>query len=747
MKRLGTVFNKKNSLVLVLGILVLIGMIIFILRFRITAETTAPVCKNLISYDRDGGGTPTYFANNINRIESSSNFPYNGVTIHLPSSVMSSTAVSVDTYRSNLKPLKDMTTKPKKLTHNMVRVLLGDPGDLFNDTAWNTTAQNFANLSIAIKELDDSDFGIDGILFDNEGPYTRPSCSTGDKTHGLWNLPVTSSEITEYNSHSDCWPYIRSWETHDAAAYKAKAQERGYQIINKIVTSQAYPNMKFMFMHSTDTSCANMDDLGIRQNDVAYANEMLGPFTIGLAEAARGTSVKIIDGGEESYGYVTADKFANSYNLRNSGMATTYQSYCPFIPSADKPIWSELFDTGFGLYNKVHGVGGGQTPTTISQAVKNALTQSDNYVWFYTEDVSSIDPQKSNYIDTTGNWMSGIIQGRNAVLNDTDCDSITPPPTTSSELSDLAITGVHMIPSNPANGDEVLFTVDVTNQGTGATQTGTGIFLGAAFKIDGAWATWSDNITTALAPGQSITLTPNYGSGGKNTWTATTGNHTFETVLDNMGKITESNENNNLDQRTITVPSVCATPATPETFTATQNSSNPTTSINLAWSDSTTDHDGFKLSRSLNSTSGFELLPVTLGVDSRTYTDSNLTSNTTYYYRLTSYKGSCESNPKTANAQTGSQPTGVLTVTHTPTSPGSRTIVTIRATLSGITSAQSISIYVDGNPKKTCSNTTSCSYDSKYPRGTHSYYATSTAPNLRDPITGSKSFKVVWWKL
>ena len=132
----------------------------------------------------------------------------------------------------------------------------------------------------------------------------------------------------------------------------------------------------------------------------------------------------------------------------------------------------------------------------------------------------------------------------------------TPSPTTSptpvvSGTADLVITNLSW--SSAAPGSEVVFSATIKNQGTAATPAGSagGLFLGVAFQIDGAWVTWSDNYYGSLAPGASITLTPNNGEGNKRSWTATSGTHTLTAIVDNLNKIRETNESNNTVSKTL----------------------------------------------------------------------------------------------------------------------------------------------------------------------------------------------------
>ena len=134
--------------------------------------------------------------------------------------------------------------------------------------------------------------------------------------------------------------------------------------------------------------------------------------------------------------------------------------------------------------------------------------------------------------------------------------SATPTGSTGTGLPDLVVSSLTWTPANPNAGDHVVFTVVVTNQGTAATPAGT--ILGVGFYLDGNTAganVWEDSDTTSLAPGASVTLTATGGTGGVNYWVATAGTHTVTAWVDDVNRISESNENNNKLTQTSSVGS------------------------------------------------------------------------------------------------------------------------------------------------------------------------------------------------
>ena len=116
---------------------------------------------------------------------------------------------------------------------------------------------------------------------------------------------------------------------------------------------------------------------------------------------------------------------------------------------------------------------------------------------------------------------------------------------------DLTVGSVTWAPAQSLAGAPVTFSSTVTNSGMLATKEGT--VLGVAFEVDGSLVSWSDSSTASLAPGQSRTLTANGGPAGVATWVATAGDHAIRAVVDDVNRIVESNEGNNV---ATTTPSV-----------------------------------------------------------------------------------------------------------------------------------------------------------------------------------------------
>ena len=131
----------------------------------------------------------------------------------------------------------------------------------------------------------------------------------------------------------------------------------------------------------------------------------------------------------------------------------------------------------------------------------------------------------------------------------------TPTPTTPapSGKPDLVVTGVSWEPASPAPGSAVTLKATIKNQGDAPTPAGTK--HGVLFTFDDGAAgpgVWSDTHTQAIAPGASVSLTANGGSAGA-TWKAVAGTHTVKAHVDDVNRILESDENNNVMRKEIVV--------------------------------------------------------------------------------------------------------------------------------------------------------------------------------------------------
>jgi subtilase family serine protease len=123
---------------------------------------------------------------------------------------------------------------------------------------------------------------------------------------------------------------------------------------------------------------------------------------------------------------------------------------------------------------------------------------------------------------------------------------------------DMVITNLWWEPASPNAGDKVTFHATIKNQGTAATPSDQ--YTGVAFWINGQKLNLWTGSDGAIQPGQSVNV---QADGGEITWTATQGSHSIRAMVDDAGRYTESNEDNNTWEGTINV-AAASTPASLE---------------------------------------------------------------------------------------------------------------------------------------------------------------------------------------
>jgi hypothetical protein len=99
------------------------------------------------------------------------------------------------------------------------------------------------------------------------------------------------------------------------------------------------------------------------------------------------------------------------------------------------------------------------------------------------------------------------------------------------------------------------------------------------------------------------------------------------------------------------VPTIPRTPAPPSDLSATAVSS---TQINLSWTDNSFDEQGFRVERSLDGSNFVEI--ATLNPNVAAFSDTGLTPNTTYFYRVRAFNSFGNSDPSNVAADTTSDP-------------------------------------------------------------------------------------------
>lgn len=257
----------------------------------------------------------------------------------------------------------------KKVTHNFVLCRLLDdaapastvsPFDVFNDATWDTIAANLAIYAQAARATG----MFDGVIFDTEYYGNGPNPWDYDSIPAPWVYTVS-----------------RPWSLSTAA--QAKSQQRGKQTMDALRT--AWPDIvAFHFRGAELSDPATTLPNNMMGNDVAWANELAGPFFLGGVESAVGTSATIVNGGE-SYSQRTLVDFQNAYSWLKTRLADSGGPIIPFgnVSAASYKstvsVASQVFDRD--MNNNYAPL----SATEVSRLLALAKQTTDRYVWFYTE--------------------------------------------------------------------------------------------------------------------------------------------------------------------------------------------------------------------------------------------------------------------------------------------------------------------------------------------------------------------------
>jgi hypothetical protein len=233
------------------------------------------------------------------------------------------------------------------MTHNFVIIYAGS-NQLYDD---NTVAlQNFRNLARAAREA-----GLEGIVYDNE-----------------------------YYTGGPGWKWPEATPGHALEQAQGQAHDRGKQAMEAMIS--AWPEMTLLAFYgpwvSDPGTAANYEGAAfqpIPYNDVSWANQLLGPWVLGMIDATRGTAAKVVDGGEV-YSLRSAAQFDQAYRWAKTDMA----SYGSIVPARMRDGYASDVSVGFGVFDRPSN-GVGMDAAAWRETLANALRRTDRYVWAYTE--------------------------------------------------------------------------------------------------------------------------------------------------------------------------------------------------------------------------------------------------------------------------------------------------------------------------------------------------------------------------
>jgi hypothetical protein len=203
-------------------------------------------------------------------------------------------------------------------------------------------------------------------------------------------------------------------------------------------------------------------------------------------------------------------------SLSNLINASAYNDY-----AATKPIMVAETSSNESGGNKAQWI------YDMGTAVKNNFPSVEALVWF----------DKGG---TSDNWAIDSSSASADAYRNVGQDTYFGGP----GIPDVVVTNVGWSPASPTNGNQVLFSATLKNQGTATTPAG--VVIGVGFFVDGVKTNWYGALSDGtLAPGQSRTITAGGGPNGTRYWNAVSGNHTVSALVDDVNRFPEFNENNN----------------------------------------------------------------------------------------------------------------------------------------------------------------------------------------------------------
>ncbi len=299
---------------------------------------------------------PVNIKKNIEHIES---MPFDGMFVQIiPWSwtVMNGDSMSYENIYSELSVLKGVF---KKFQYNFLYIFINYPGDFWDDRVWEITTQNFALMARAVRET-----GLKGIVYDNE-----------EYQEGRW---LNYGE--DYKNPN-----------YDLDEHAEQVMFRGKQVMEAMVME--FPEIEIFNYHGPYLSEPNFPIPQIIKGQAASWDnyELLGPFFVGMM-LGKGEKGTVIDGGEV-YQYRLEEDFRNSYQIRKYEIASE-ETDSWFIPAYMRTTWPDDINISFGVYNRQWKPDYPMNPEIMRTTLFNALSVTDKYVWYYTEEDNWLEPER-----------------------------------------------------------------------------------------------------------------------------------------------------------------------------------------------------------------------------------------------------------------------------------------------------------------------------------------------------------------
>lgn len=239
-------------------------------------------------------------------------------------------------------------TKFKRFTDNFIQVI-SMPGDIYwFDPDWSAVAHN-AKCLARVAKLG----GCKGIMFDPEMYGEYP----------IWNYNKLPKEFKEQHSFKEI---------------SAKVKERGKEFIRAI--NEEYPDITILSLYGPTLSYLQANGGKLENTDYAF----LLAFFDGMCEAAH-PKTTIVDGFETSYPYREHAEFKEGRNIMvKASKLSSNPAALKKTMRAGFATWMD-FNSGYVKWYTDDLSKNYFSPAGFRAALNYALTESDKYVWVYSE--------------------------------------------------------------------------------------------------------------------------------------------------------------------------------------------------------------------------------------------------------------------------------------------------------------------------------------------------------------------------
>jgi hypothetical protein len=300
--------------------------------------------------------TPAQLRTNIQAMEAR---PFDGVVVMLTAAQSPFTRQPIPTENFTQDVENLVATEFTTFTDNFVVMWSGAEADWrwTNDSDWSAAESNVRQMARAANIAN-----FKGIFFDTE-PYGLSEGSWGNN------------------------PWLYRAEFYDGMDFEAVAavvRERGARFMQILQEEMPQPRL----------ICTWLTLMLLRDNlrpDDERTYHLLTPFLEGMLSAV--SSGHIIDGNEWAYHYTTAEDYVQARRDLARGTELLQPAYYEFYRAHVSLAQSAYVDSVLNLWNYTPYIGfhltdPAQRLQLIGYNVYQALTQTDEYAWLYSENVN-----------------------------------------------------------------------------------------------------------------------------------------------------------------------------------------------------------------------------------------------------------------------------------------------------------------------------------------------------------------------